>query len=173
MKLKENLVETTSRWRRMTVDEIEKIRQLNQRYNRFGYFVSGILSNDVVIVSFFDEGCEYHTETATIAQLDVFFTGLEKAFNENCAVLELEPSAITISAAEEKLLDAGNDALFKLMDCADENSNEADAAKSKFVRMMKASHEVFPREIAEDLDTEVRCRLRLKHGSIAYGWLTC
>lgn len=101
-------------------------------------------------------------------QLEAAYPVLQKKFDENCAVLGLEPAAIGISSIETKLLDAGRYALAKL---SNDTSEEADAAKNKFKRLLKATADIFPREIADDLSTEIFCRLRLSYGSLATNFL--
>lgn len=150
---------------------IEEIHELNGKFSKFGYFVTGENAYGIN-VTFVDDKGELRTETATRDQLEAAYPVLQKEYDENCAALELEPTAINIKNVEAKLLDAGRNALDKLLGEADDDSTEADAAKAKFLRMVQASDDIFPREIAKDLSTEIFCRLRLSYGSIAAEWLT-
>ena len=154
----------------MTTAEIQK---LNQKFNKFGYFIIGENAAGVT-VQFVDDNGDLRTETATLDQLEAAYPVLQKKFDENCAVLGLEPAAIGISSIETKLLDAGRYAIDKLLNNAENEAanSEVDAAKANFLRMIQATNEILPREIANDLTTEIFCRLRLSYGGIATSWLT-
>lgn len=93
---------------------------------------------------------------------------LKRRLHKSATILGLAPADISISNVEAKLLAAGRYALAKL---SNDTSEEADAAKNKFNRLLEATADIFPREIADDLSTEIFCRLRLSYGSLATSFL--